>query len=508
MNNITLKNNIVLLVGVGLVAAGAFMIGKSWRMNNAGPAGNVAYNREVVDLQGAFIGVADKVKPAVVSIYTEQVVKESVPFNYFFSDPFDEFFNDFFDGRPAPRQRPQRRGQSQYNLQKRMEGAGSGVIINKDGYILTNYHVVKNADKITVKLSSDKEYSGRVIGKDAKTDLAVVKIKHGGPFPVASLGDSDKIRVGEWAIAIGSPFGLEQTVTAGIISAKRQSMQIHDSYYRDLIQTDASINMGNSGGPLVNISGEVIGVNTAIYTQSGGSVGVGFAIPINRAKEILEPLMTKGKVERGYLGVGIKNVDDVIAKQSGLKETAGVLVESVMENTPADKAGIKRGDIILEFGNKKVDSSEKLQALVSGTAPDKKIDVAVSRNGERKVFTVMLSEWPEEASAGSREDKKSKKGEALAEWKGIKVSELTKDLMQDFNIDSSEEGVMILEIETGSKGEEMGLAAGDVIRSINRQKTSTLQEFSAAVKKVKLSDGILFDINRGGTLVYKTYIEK
>jgi len=499
------KNFILILLALGLIAL-AFIIGKSERKTYNVPAANVSLSKEVVNLQDAFIDIADKVKPAVVSIYTEQVIKEVVPFEYFFSDPFDDFFNDFFGGRQTPRQQNPRRNPNQY-YQKKMEGAGSGVIINTDGYILTNYHVVRNADKITVKLSNDKAYSGRVIGKDAKTDLAVVKIKHSGPFPVASLGDSDKIRVGEWAIAIGSPFGLEQTMTVGIISAKRQSMQISESYYRDLIQTDASINMGNSGGPLVNISGEVIGINTAIFSQSGGSVGVGFAIPINRAKEILEPLMTKGKVERGYLGVNIKDVDEVVARQSGLKEATGTLVENVIENAAASKAGIKRGDVIVEFDGKKIDNAEELQTIVSKTLPNKKVDAVVMRNGEKKVLSVMLDEWPEEITSKS-EKIRPERDEKTVKWKGLKVKELTRDTIAELNLNPNEEGVIVSEIESGSKAEEMGLAAGDIIRSVNRQKTSTLAEFDTATKKVNLSEGVLFDINRGGNLIYKTYIEK
>ena len=505
MNNANPKKKsfVLILLVVGLIAM-AFVFSKSERKTSNGPTTNVTISKEVVDLQEAFIGVSDRVKPAVVSIYTEQIIKEVVPFEYFFSDPFDNFFNDFFGGRPAPRQNNPRRMPNQH-YQRRAEGAGSGVIINSAGYILTNYHVVKNADKITVKLSNDKEYAGRVIGKDSKTDLAVIKIKHAGTFPAATLGDSDKIRVGEWAIAIGSPFGLEQTVTVGIISAKRQSMQINESYYRDLIQTDASINMGNSGGPLVNIRGEVIGINTAIFSQSGGSVGVGFAIPINRAKEILEQLMSKGKVDRGFLGVNIKDVDEVVARQSGITGTAGVLVENAMENSAASKAGIKRGDVIIKFAGIKIDNSEKLQSVISKTPPNKNAEVIVIRNGEQKVINVKLDEWPEEIASQSEKTRPEKDGKT-AEWEGFKVKELTKDIIEEFNLSST--GVVVIEIAGGSKADEMGLAIGDIIRYINRQKTDTLAEFEAAVKKVNLAEGILFDINRGGSLMYRTYIEK
>jgi len=497
---------IILTVLAVCVVFGAFILGRSKGKIYEAPPAAISVPKEVVGLQDAFIDVADKVKPAVVSIYTEQVVKEVVPFDYFFSDPFDQFFDDFFGGKPSPGQQNPRRGRSRY-YQKKTEGAGSGVIINADGYILTNYHVVKDADKISVKLSNDKEYAGRVIGKDPRTDLAVVKIKHWGPFPVAVLGDSDKIRVGEWVLAIGSPFGLEQTVTAGIISAKRQSMQIYNNYYRDLIQTDASINMGNSGGPLVNIRGEVIGINTAIYSQSGGSVGVGFAIPINRAKEILDSLMTVGKVERGYLGVNFKEVDEVIARQSGLKEPTGVLVENVVENAAAAKAGMKRGDIIIEFDGKKISSPEGLETAVAKTMPGKKAAVTVMRAGEKKVFEVVLGEWPEEAAENTENARPEKDGKA-AVWKGLKVKEITKDIIDEFNLSPGEEGVVVVEIESGSRADEMGLSVGDVIRSINRQKTTTLAEFDATVKNVNLADGVLFDINRGGNLIYQTYIEK
>jgi serine protease Do len=488
----------VIILGIVFLV---FLLGKSQKNINTSLGIKTAASQEVLNLQEAFVNVADELKPAVVSIYTEQVVKEAVPFNYFFSDPFDDFFNDFF-GQPSPnRQTPQKK----YYNQRKVEGAGSGVIINKEGYILTNYHVVKDAEKITVKLADDKEYSGKVIGKDAKTDIAVVKIKSSDKLSVARLGDSDKIRVGDWAIAIGSPFGLEQTVTVGIISAKRQNIPVGGTVYKDFIQTDASINRGNSGGPLVNIGGEVIGINTAIFSQSGGSVGVGFAIPINRAKEILEPLITKGKVDRGYLGVSIRKIDEVIAKQSGLKELTGVLVESVVENTAASRGGIKRGDIILEFDSKKIDTIEKLQDVVAATLPNKKVDVVIWRDNSKKTVSVLLGEWTEEVASNQPQ---SEKEEKTCKWLGMKVKQFTKDMAEELNVSPDEQGIVIVDMENGSKSEDMGLYVGDVIRAINRQKTTTIAEFESVTKKVSLSEGVLFDINRGGNLIYKTYINK
>ncbi len=496
------KNLLLTVVFLGFFIT-AFSVGKSQKKSDQDYGVKTSVSQEVLNLQEAFVNVAEEVKPTVVSITTEQILKEVVPFNFFFADPFEDFFDDFF-GQPSPRHKsPQKK---HYN-QRRIEGAGSGVVIDKDGYILTNYHVVKNAEKITVKLSDDRKYSGKVIGKDAKTDLAVVKIKPSGKLVVAKWGDSDKIRVGDWAIAIGSPFGLEQTVTVGIISAKRQNVEAQGNVYRDVIQTDASINRGNSGGPLVNIHGEIIGINTLIYSQSGGSVGVGFAIPINRAKEILETLKTKGKVERGFLGVKIEKVDDVFAKQYGLKEKTGVVVTDVVSGLSADKAGIKRGDIILEFGGQKIESAEKLQDIVAAAAPNKKIDVVVWRDNSKKVISVVLGEWTEEQVA-SVEETSPGKSEKSVKWLGMKVKQFTKDMAEELNVTPDEQGVVIIDIESGSKVAEMGLYIGDVIRAINRKNTSSISEFETVTKKASLTDGILFDINRSGNLIYKTYIEK
>ncbi|MDO8733692.1 MAG: Do family serine endopeptidase [Elusimicrobiota bacterium] len=499
--NLLLTSLVVMLSGLFILA---FILGKSQKKSDQNYGVKTSVSQEVLNLQEAFADVFDEGKDAVVSIYTEQVLKDTVPFNFFFADPFEDFFDDFF-GQPAPnRKAPQKK---HYN-QRRIEGVGSGVVIDNDGYILTNYHVVKNAEKITVKLADEREYSGKIIGKDAKTDLAVIKIKPSGKLAVAKLGDSDKIRVGDWAIAIGSPFDLAQSLNVGVISAKRQNIRIGDNIYRDFIQTDAPINRGNSGGPLLNIHGEVVGINTAIFSQSGVSVGVGFAIPINRAKEILETLKTKGKVERGFLGVGqLENVNDVFVKQYGLKEKTGVMVGDVVSGSAAEKAGIKRGDIILEFGGQKIESVEKLQDIVAVIAPNKKIDVVVWRDNSKKVISVVLGEWTEEQVA-SVEETAPEKSEKTGSWLGMKVKQFTKDMAEELNVTPEEQGVVIVDIESGSKAAAMGLYAGDVIRAINRKKTATLTEFEMVTKKAFLTDGILFDINRSGNLIYKTYIEQ
>lgn len=461
----------------------------------------------VIELQEAFANVAQVVKPAVVNISAVHILKMEVPYyEFYFGDPFEDFFDEFF-GRPRERRRePKKR-----EFRRRLEGTGSGVIIDPEGYILTNYHVIAGAEEIKVTLSNGKEkkYDGKVIGKDSRTDLAVIKIKSKEKFPTAKLGDSDKIRIGDWAIAIGSPFGLKQTLTVGVISAKRQSLYIEGKEYREMIQTDASINRGNSGGPLVNIRGEVIGINTAIYAPTGVFAGVGFAIPINNAKEILDDLIEKGKVVRGWLGIEIREVDEVIAKQFSLPKKEGVLVNRVMEDSAAEKGGMKRGDVIIKIGDHKVEGARDLQKVVTKTKPGKKVKVVVIREKKEVSLTIKLGEMPEMTEeARVREEEKEEIGEGEVEqWLGMKVEALTTALARKYRIEDGK-GVVIVEIEIGSKAEEMGLVEGDLIRSINRQSTKNCKEFKKVIKKVDLSEGVIFDIVRRGRPVYITYMER
>jgi serine protease Do len=292
---------------------------------------------DAINLQNSFAEIAEAVKPAVVNISAVQIqhVRQQDP-QFYYGDP-NEFFYRFFGQQAPQRQAPAPR-------EYRTEGTGSGVIIDAEGYILTNNHVVQGADQLTVMLSNGKSFKGKVVGTDPRSDLAVIRIKGSNPFPFVPLGDSAAMRVGDWVLAIGSPFGLEQTVTSGIVSAIRQSLAIEGRNFRNLLQTDAAINRGNSGGPLVNIRGEVIGVNTAIYAPTGVFSGIGFAIPINDAKKILKDLIQKGYVERSWLGVEIAEVDEVIAQQFGLASAQGALINGIANGSPADKAGLRRGD--------------------------------------------------------------------------------------------------------------------------------------------------------------------
>jgi len=460
----------------------------------------------VMELQEAFSNVAEAVKPAVVNISAVQILKTEVPYyQFYFGDPFEDFFDEFF-GKPREKMpEPEKK-----EFKRRLEGTGSGVIIDPRGYILTNYHVIAGAEEIKVTLSNgeEKKYDGKVVGKDPRTDLAVIEIKAKEKFPVAKLGDSDKIRIGDWAIAIGSPFGLKQTLTVGVVSAKRQSLYVEGKEYRDMIQTDASINRGNSGGPLVNIKGEVIGINTAIYAPTGVFAGVGFAIPINNAKEILDELIEKGKVVRGWLGIEIREVDEVIAKQFSLPNTKGVLVNRVIENSAAEKGGMNRGDVIIRIEDHKVESVRDLQEVVSRTKPGKKVKVMVIREKKEIALTIKLEEMPETTEEAKVKEEKKEIGEGeVEEWLGMKVETLTPALAKNYGIEDGK-GIIIVEIEIGSKAEEMGLVEGDLIRSINRQSIVDCKEFKKVVKKVDLSQGVIFDIVRRGRPVYITYMEQ
>jgi serine protease Do len=329
----------------------------------------------------SFTDVALAVSPAVVNIRTEKVVKGGGPvFRHFQSpfgrdDPFRDFFERFFGDVP--------RGEF------KQRSLGSGFCIDKEGYIVTNNHVVENADEIKVKLKSGKEYDAEIVGRDAKTDIALIKVKSWRGFQTVELGDSDELKVGEWVVAIGSPFGLEHTVTAGIVSAKGRV--IGSGPYDDFIQTDASINPGNSGGPLINMKGEVVGINTAIFSRSGGNVGIGFAIPINLARGIIDQLKTSGTVTRGWLGVSIQDLTAELAEYYGVKAGKGALVGEVFKGDPADKAGIKPKDVIVEVDGDKIEDSRHLSQKIAGIPVGGKITLKVVRDGKERTFTVKMN---------------------------------------------------------------------------------------------------------------------
>ncbi|MBF0138383.1 MAG: DegQ family serine endoprotease [Magnetococcus sp. DMHC-1] len=390
--------------------------------------------------------------------------------------PFEEFFKRFFDRLPD-------QGFKSRSL-------GSGVIINSTGFILTNNHVVENASEILVRLSNDEEYTAEVVGKDAKTDLALIRIRAPHPLPEASLGDSEKSEVGSWVLAIGNPFGLEATVTVGIISAKGRV--IGTGPYDDFIQTDAAINPGNSGGPLFNLEGQVIGINTAIFSRSGGNMGIGFAIPVNLAKQIVDQLKSHGRVTRGWLGVRIQTITQDLADALGLDKRHGALVASVDPGGPADKAGLKARDVIVSFDNHPVDRMHELPTIVAAAPVGKKVDVEIVRDGSRKKLSVTISEMKEETVV-STASPHTDKGPL-----GLTVSAITPKLRQDLDIAEDMEGIVITAVKPGSSAYAVGLRPGDVISEINRNKIHNLNEYQRLTKGLKKGDMLLILVMREG----------
>ncbi len=477
------RKKLVAIVGGVVLVAGAFLSGVFYASNKAmTPRVYAEVSTPVdvpVDWRQGFAAVAESVKRSVVYIKTERVIKYYMPF---YNDPFfRHFFGDFFGEVP-----PQQRKQS---------GVGSGFVIDGNGHILTNNHVVAKSDKIIVRFFDGVEVPASIVGTDPKTDVAVIKIdKRKLPnkyklYPVR-IGDSDKIRVGDWAIAVGNPFGLENTVTVGVISAKGRS-DIGVAEIEDFIQTDASINPGNSGGPLLNIKGEVIGMNTAIVVSGQG---IGFAVPINMAMEIYHQLLKKGKIVRGYLGVYIQDVNQPLAKEFGLPEPHGVIVLKVVPGSPADKAGIREDDIIVEYNGKKVKGARHLKKMVAMTEPGKWVDIKIFRDGKYRTLKVKITELPTEALATAEE---SPLGIEVKSVKDLSPAELQKYDVRE------KKGVVVIGVKDNSPLAQY-VRVGDVILKINRTRIETLEDYIKAVSKIKKGDTVIIQISRGGYRVYLT----
>jgi serine protease Do len=428
----------------------------------------------------SFSHLVKKVSAGVVNISAVKVVKGTAPFQFGSpNDPFHDFFKKFY-GDQFPKEFKQR-------------GLGSGFIIDKDGFILTNNHVVENAEEIQVKLSDNRQFPAKIVGRDPKTDLALIRIQADGALEPLPWGDSDKLEVGDWVVAIGSPFGLGNTVTAGIVSAKFR--RIGSGVYDDFIQTDASINPGNSGGPLLNTAGEVVGINTAIFSESGGNIGIGFAIPANMAKELL-PQLRKGKVIRGWLGVMIQEVTPEISEKFDLKTEQGALVSQVTPGGPADKAGMERGDVIVSFDGKPIKEMHDLPSIVAATPVGKRVSVEVIRKGEKKTLEVEVGQMKEEAEQAAV-------AEEEAPNLGITLKEITPDIAQAYKL-SETTGLVVVKVEAGTPGADAGLRPGDVILEVDREKVQTLEEFKAKTSKYKNGGTILLLVNRGGSTLYAT----
>ena len=449
----TPAQGLILTVGAGALAAFALL-----------PASVQAHG-----VPQSFADLAAKVKPAVVSVAVERkrgpnegrlAPNFQNPFPE--GSPYHEFFRRFFDG-------PDRSGPS--TPQRRFRTVGSGFVIDPSGFIVTNHHVVDRASRVEVIFDGGKRLDAKVVGGDPKTDLALLKVKAGEPLPHVAWGDSDKIRIGDWIMAVGNPFGLNSTVTAGIVSARGRSLR--STALVDFLQVDAPINKGNSGGPTFNMAGRIVGVNTAIYSPTGGSVGLGFAIPSNTAREVIEKLRSSGKISRGWLGVQIQNVSDDIAKAVGLDKPRGALVSAVMPESPAARAGLKTGDVIVDWADKKVEDIRDLVRKVAFTEAGRTVPVVVWRGGESKSLSVLVAEsGAQKASATVAAEPEDKKAGDTAEL-GLSVARADDDLRRRFGLDRGAEGVVILEVRPDSPAAAKNLRPGDLVTHVNGDKVAT-----------------------------------
>ena len=459
----------------------------------ANGANTTAPNPNSLPMRTSYADVVTKVAPAVVTIRSDIKVKADAGG----AMPNDPMFQQFFGGRmPQMKQKPQ------------VEHAlGSGVIVNADGTILTNAHVVEGADKIKVELIDKRTFDAKVIGADKPSDLAVLKIQAEN-LPILPLGDSDKVRVGDIVLALGNPLGLQQTVTSGIISAKGRATGLSDGSFEDFLQTDAPINHGNSGGALVNLDGELVGINSQILSPSGGSIGIGFAIPTNMAGNVMAQLVKDGKVHRGMLGVGVQNVTSDLAGNFGLKEVRGVLVNSVAKGSAAEKAGLKQGDVVLSLNGMPINDSNELRNHVAQTAPNAEVTLGVWRDGKMQDFKATLNEFSakkaEDVNAEGDDSTDNPNEKAQPSGKlGVQLAPITPQTARQLNLKGITEGLVVMGIDENGAAAEAGMQEGDVILQVNRQSVKTAADVQSALAK-NGKNPVLLLVSRNGQTIYLT----
>jgi serine protease Do len=450
-----------------------------------------------------FADLAERLLPTVVNISTTQVVRPERPQaapgqrrpeapQFPPGSPFEEFFRDFFDrqGRGGPQDQAPRRAQS----------LGSGFIIDPSGFVVTNNHVIAEADEIKVTLHDNTQLNAKLVGRDPKTDLAVLKVESSKPLPSVGFGNSDNVRIGDWVLAIGNPFGLGGTVTAGILSARARD--INSGPYDDFLQTDAAINRGNSGGPLFNMNGEVVGINTAIYSPTGGSIGIGFAVPSSLAKNVVEQLREFGRTKRGWLGVNIQTVTDEIAESLGLEKARGALVARVTEKGPAEKSGIQSGDVIVRFDGRDVTDMRRLPRIVAETAVGKAVKVELWRKSKMMELDVTLGELEENEpqAATNQRQRPQQQGAAPIEALGMQLTALSPELREKFQVPENSKGVLVTRVDEGSTAAERGLRAGDVIVEVAQQEVTQPSEVLEKVQEARRGNrrSVLIMVERAG----------
>lgn len=475
---------VILLVGFLLGGISYYFIGKIVYPTAIRTPFTPRVPTQILETSRAFSEIVSAVSPAVVNISTTKVVRrEPFPFS---EDPFFDLFRPFHD----------------FGLPKKWkeQSLGSGVIVSMDGYIITNNHVVEQSEDIRVILYDKRSFRGTVVGSDPKTDIAVVKISSDN-LPTVPWGDSDRLQVGEFVLAIGNPFGLSHTVTMGIISAVgRANVGIAD--YEDFIQTDAAINPGNSGGPLVNIKGEVIGINTAIFSRSGGYQGIGFAVPSNMARLVMDQLMKQGKIVRGWLGVTIQDITPELSQKFGLRDSKGALVGDISKGSPAEKAGVMRGDIILEFNGKEIKSVGSLRNMVAQSKVGSQVKLKILRNGKEYEVAAVIAELPKEAAGAPTEP--SPEDIQRNAFSGVTVMDLSREIARQLGLGANEKGVVVIRVEPGSTADDAGLKKGDVIQEIDKQRVSGIGDFKKITSAIEPGETTLLFINREGRRFYVT----